>query len=413
MIDPIEPPRRKNPLLRTRLPASPPRPRSRQSHGLTRVAAEGRFMLQRCEACGTFAYPAREACPSCLSAGLAFVDAPRRGTLLAETTARVPSDVYFRERAPWRIGLVKMDCGPTIVTHLHADCVEGAHVRMSFQLDKSGQAVAFARPEGETPNMADDRQWREMTADPKFRRVLVTNGRTVIGQEAVTALKAAGAKTVFVGIAEPWRPFAGEKLLRGQEGVEVVTLDAADEKSTADLAADIGGKVDILVNTTEYIRAGGLLDRKGTSIARDEVDQAYLGFINLAQAFGPAMRMRGADGINNSVAWVNILSVYALANWPAFGAYSASQAACLSLSHCLRAELRPGGVKVMNLFTGPVDSEWFQTVPPPKVAPRAVAQAIVSGLKDGLEDMYVGDVAEEIRQRLAANPKALERELDR
>lgn len=413
MIDPIEPPRRKNPLLRTRLPASPPRPRSRQSHGLTRAAAEGRFMLQRCETCGTFAYPTREACPSCLSAGLAFVDAPRRGILLAETTARVPSDVYFRERAPWRIGLVKMDCGPTIVAHLHADCVEGAPVRMSFQLDKSGQAVAFARPEGQTQHMADDRQWREMTADPKFRRVFVTNGRSVIGQEAVTALKAAGAKTVFVGVAEPWRPFAGEKQLRGQEGVEVVTLDAADEKSTADLAADIGGKVDILVNTTEYIRAGGLLDRRGTSIARDEVDQAYLGFINLAQAFGPAMRMRGADGINNSVAWVNILSVYALANWPAFGAYSASQAACLSLSHCLRAELRPGGVKVMNLFTGPVDSEWFQTVPPPKVAPRAVALAIVSGLRNGLEEMYVGDVAEEIRQRLAANPKALERELDR
>ena len=185
--------------------------------------------------------------------------------------------------------------------------------------------------------MADDRQWREMTADPKFRRVLVTNGRSLIGQEAVAALKAAGAKTVFVGVSEPWRPFAGEQLLRGQAGIEIVTLDAADEKSTTDLAADIGGKVDILINTTEYVRPGGLLDRRGTGIARDEIDQAYPGFINLAQAFGPAMRMRGADGINSSAAWVNILSVYALANWPAFRAYSASQAACLSLSHCLRA----------------------------------------------------------------------------
>lgn len=413
MTDPIEAPRRKNPLLRTRLPTSPPRARSRTSHGFTRAAAEGSFMLQRCEACGTFTYPAREACPSCLSAGLVFVDAPPRGTLLAETTARVPSDVYFRERAPWRVGLVKMDCGPTMISHLHADCAEGAAVRMSFQLDKSGQAVAFARPEAETPNMADDRQWREMTADPKFRRVLVTNGRSATGREAALALKAAGAKTVFVGVAEQWRPFAGEELLRGQDGIELVNLDAANEKSTGDLAADIGGKVDILVNTTEYVRPGGLLDRKGTSIARDEIDHAYLGFINLAQAFGPVMRMRGADGINNSVAWVNILSVHALANWPAFGAYSASQAACLSLSHCLRAELRPGGIKLMNVFTGPVDTEWFQAVPPPKVAPRAIAQAVVAGLRGGLEEMYVGDVAEEIRQRLAANPKALERELDR
>jgi len=193
--------------------------------------------------------------------------------------------------------------------------------------------------------------------------------------------------------------------------VMTLPLDVADEKSTMDLAADIGGKVDILVNTTEYIRSGGLLDRRGTSVVRDEIDQAYLGFINLAQAFGPGMRMRGADGVNNSVAWVNVLSVYALVNWPAFGAYSASQAGCLSLSHSLRAELRPGGVKVINLFTGPIDIEWFQTVPPPKVAPRAVATAVVSALQNGLEEVYAGDVAEEIRQRLAANPKAVEREL--
>jgi short-subunit dehydrogenase len=81
------------------------------------------------------------------------------------------------------------------------------------------------------------------------------------------------------------------------------------------------------------------------------------------------------------------------------------------LSHCLRAELRPGGIKVINLFAGPIDTEWFQTVPPPKVAPRAVANAIVSALKSGREDVFVGDVAEDVRQRLVANPKAVEREL--
>jgi NAD(P)-dependent dehydrogenase (short-subunit alcohol dehydrogenase family)/uncharacterized OB-fold protein len=411
MIEPIAKPHRKNPLQRTRLPTSPPRARSRASHGFTRAAAEGRFMLQCCGDCGTFCYPARDACPACLSADLVFADAPRRGTLLSETTLHIPADVHFRERAPWRIGLVAMECGPRLVTHLHADCEEGRPVVMSFQLDKSGQAVAFAHPERETPNMADDRQWREMTADPKFRRILVTNGRSIVGQETVAALKAAGASIVFVGVAEPWKPFRGEDALRALEGIEIVPLDIGDEKSVADLAADIGGKVDILVNTTEHVRAGGLLDRQGTSVVRDEIDQSYLGFVHLAQAFGPAMRMRGSDGVNSAAAWVNILSVYALANWPVFGAYSASQAACLSLSHSLRAELRPGGVKVVNVFTGPLDIEWFQTVPPPKVAPRVVASSIVSALKRGLEDVFVGDVAEDIRQRLAANPKAVEREL--
>jgi NAD(P)-dependent dehydrogenase (short-subunit alcohol dehydrogenase family)/uncharacterized OB-fold protein len=410
MIEPIKRPRRKDPLRRTRLPTAPPTARSRAAHGFTRAAAEGRFVLQRCGACGTFAYPAREACPSCLSVDLPFTDAPRRGTLLTETTVHVPTDVHFRERAPWRIGLIAMECGPTVLAHLHADCEERKPVTLSWQLDKAGQAVAFARPEHETPNMSDDRQWREMTADPKFRRVLVTNGRSAVGEAAVAALKAAGASLVFVGVAEPWKPFPGEARLRAIEGVEVVRLDVGDETSVKDLAADIGGKVDILVNTAEHIRPGGLIGRR-TSTVRDEIEESYLGFVHLAQAFGEAMRGRGADGVNSAAAWVNILSVHALANWPEFGAWSAAQAACLSLSHCLRAELRPGGVKVINLFVGPLDTEWFQTVPPPKLAPRMVAGAIVSALKNGLEDMFVGDVAEDIRQRLAANPKAVEREL--
>ena len=139
--------------------------------------------------------------------------------------------------------------------------------RFSGRRRRRGQAIAFVRPERETPNMADDRQWREMTADPKFRRVLVTNGRGAVGQETVAALKAAGSATVFVGVAEPWKPFAGEAALHAQKGVEIVPLDVSDEKSVRDLSADIGGKVDILVNTSEHVRAGGLLDRRGTRVA--------------------------------------------------------------------------------------------------------------------------------------------------
>jgi len=40
-----------------------------------------------------------------------------------------------------------------------------------------------------------------------------------------------------------------------------------------------------------------------------------------------------------------------------------------------------------------------------------LANAVVRALQHGLEDVFVGDVAEDIRQRLAVNPKALEREM--
>ena len=123
------------------------------------------------------------------------------------------------------------------------------------------------------------------------------------------------------------------------------------------------------------------------------------------------MRGRGADGVNAATAFVNLLSVYALMNWPAYGAHSAAEAACLSAAQAMRAELRPGGVKVVNVFVGPLETEWFQTVPPPKVTPSALAKAVVDALRQGVEDVYVGDVAQDIRARLAVNPKALEREL--
>lgn len=402
-------PRKRNPLERMRLAISPPRARSRSAHLHTRAAAEGRFLLQRCAECAAFLYPAREACPLCLSADLPLSEAPRGGVLLTETTIRVPADLYFRERAPWRIGIVQLDCGPVMISHLHEAVREGEAVRMSFQLDKSGNAVAFAVPAG--PQPAPDRQLGEMTSDPRHRRVLVTNGRHAVGQEVALALVAAGAKLVHVGIAEPWKPYPGEERLRACEAVRIVPLDIASEASVQDLAADIAGKTDILVNTALHVRPGGLLTRRGTGALREEIEQHYRGFVHLAQAFGPAMLARGADGIDSAAAWVTILSVHALANWPVYGCFSAAQAACLSLSHCLRAELRPGGVRVVNLFTGPVDTEWFQTVPPPKVAPRAIAASVVASLREGTEDVFVGDVAQDLRQRLAANPKALEREL--
>ena len=52
MTTPLPRPKRKDPVKRTRLPALPPAPRSREALGLTAMAAEGRFALQRCEDCG-------------------------------------------------------------------------------------------------------------------------------------------------------------------------------------------------------------------------------------------------------------------------------------------------------------------------------------------------------------------------
>ena len=73
--------------------------------------------------------------------------------------------------------------------------------------------------------------------------------------------------------------------------------------------------------------------------------------------------------------------------------------------------MRPAGIRVINVFPGPIDDEWNQNMPPPKLTPAALASAIVKGLQDGVEDIYPGDVAQEWLARWRENPKVLEREL--
>jgi NAD(P)-dependent dehydrogenase (short-subunit alcohol dehydrogenase family) len=401
--------KRKNPVLRTRLPTLPPAARSRVALGLTAAAALGRFELQQCRDCGTVQYPPREACQKCLSTLLDWRPQPTGGELLAQTVLHHSNDLFFRERLPWRLGLVKLDCGPMLVAHLHADAIH--RVRVRAMLDRAGQAVITALPDKENVDMSEDRQLREFTCDPKQRKILVTDGKTRLGQELVRVFAEAGAEIIWVGYAEPWKKFPGFDELEKIPQVTLVPLDVTDSKNVRELAAEIAGKVDIVVNNAEYHRSFGIASRHGVETARAEMDVNYFGLLRLAQEFGPVMRSRGADGRASAVAWVNLLSIYALANFPPHGTFSASKAAAHSLAQCLRAEMRPAGVRGVNVFPGPIDDEWNQLLPPPKLVPAAFAKAIVKALRDGVEDVYPGDVAQEWLARWRDNPKALEREL--
>ena len=189
--------------------------------------------------------------------------------------------------------------------------------------------------------MADDPMLREMTSDPKFRKVLVTDGKSAVGQALVLALVKAGAEIVWVGRAEPWKKLPGLDDIAALPQVTLVPLDLTDGRSVDELAGEIGAKVDIVVNNAEVHRAFGIASRHGTDAARAEMDINYFGLLRLAQAFGPALKARSADGTTHAAAWVNLLSVYALSNYPPHGTFSASKAAAHSLAQCLRAEMRP------------------------------------------------------------------------
>jgi NAD(P)-dependent dehydrogenase (short-subunit alcohol dehydrogenase family)/uncharacterized OB-fold protein len=412
MTDALKRPPKRNPILPLRLPTLPPSARSRAALRMTASVAEGRFELQACHDCGQVQYPPRDACANCLSVRLAWKPVSGRGELISETLLHHSNELYYRAKVPLRLGLVRLAEGVTLLTHLHGDCPKPkSEVRVRAHLDKAGQAALIALPATDTPNVADDRMLREMTSDPKFRKVLVTDGKSATGQALVKAFIEAGADIVWAGVSEPWKQPPGFDAVAKLPNVTIVPLELTDARSVEDLAGSIGGRVDILVNNAELHRSHGIGDRRGAETARAEMDVNYFGLLRLAQSFGPALRARAAEGSVPATAWINILSIYALSALPGQGTFSASKAAAFSLSQALRADMRSAGIRVVNVFPGPIDDEWTQTVPPPKLAPAALAKAIVKALQDGVEDIYPGDVAQDLFTRWQESAKALEREM--
>ncbi|QBY01377.1 SDR family oxidoreductase [Rhodophyticola sp. CCM32] len=410
MTEPLQRPPKKNPQRRSISPTRPPEMRSRAALGLTAAAAEGRLALQCCADCQTWQYPPRDACVSCLSTDLPWQALPPDGNLLAETTVQTSPRLYYRERMPWRMGSVQMDAGPVILANIHPDVTPRSKIRMAAHLDRAGQGVLVAMPVDAAPNQQDAPLMRELTADPKHRRILITDARAANAPALAKALKDAGAAIVFAGEAESWRPYPGRTALQELD-VDLMPLDVTDTQSVQTLAGEIGGKTDILINNAQFVRPGGALARGDVGFARDEMDVNYLGLMRLAQAFGPGMCARAADGVNSAVAWVNLLYIGALSNTPDYGAFAASQSAAYSLSQSLRADFRSAGLKVMNVFSGPAEEDWFAPLPPPKVLPQTLARDVVKGLQAGIEDVWCGDIAQDMRDRFRRDPKVLEREM--
>ena len=238
MTMPLMKPRKKNPVLRTRQMNLPPFARGRTALGMTAAAAEGRFELQMCQRCRAVQYPPRDACHRCLSPQLKWTPQGGGGELISETVLHHSNDPFYRERLPWRLGLVRLDAGPTVIVHLHGDVASppsfsagaapapspSVRVRVGARLDRAGAAVLIGFPPEESEHMADDKMLREMTSDPKFRKILVTDGKTEVGQALVKALVKAGAEIVWVGHAEPWKKLPGLDDITALKQVTVVPL---------------------------------------------------------------------------------------------------------------------------------------------------------------------------------------------
>jgi len=91
------------------------------------------LQIQRCERCGTHAFPDRLWCPGCGAGELRHV-AAGPGRVEEETSLR-------RSAESVRLGTVRLDSGPVVIARLATGAEAGARVR----LERTNHGTIWAR----------------------------------------------------------------------------------------------------------------------------------------------------------------------------------------------------------------------------------------------------------------------------
>jgi NAD(P)-dependent dehydrogenase (short-subunit alcohol dehydrogenase family) len=189
-----------------------------------------------------------------------------------------------------------------------------------------------------------------------------------------------------------WKVFASaRKLKKLQEteaaGIQSIKLDVTSNESIKSALAEVsqqtGGTLDALINNAGVGYSMPQLDLDIQRV-REVFELNVFSNIAMIQAFIPLLvqSSRGAMVLNNS-------SIAALLPLPMQSAYNASKAAASMFTATLRLELEPLGVRVIDMKTGTVSTNFMNNnladtdkeVLPPKsyysIAKKAIEKFIV------------------------------------
>ncbi|MEU7638669.1 SDR family oxidoreductase [Streptomyces sp. NPDC039016] len=184
--------------------------------------------------------------------------------------------------------------------------------------------------------------------------VLVTGAASGIGRATAFAFAEAGARIVAVDRdAEGAARTADMARLIGAPEAWGEAVDVSDEAAMEKLADKVDaeyGTVDVLVNNAGIGLSGSFMDTT-TEDWKKVLDVNLWGVIHGCRIFGKRMTDRGQGGHI-----VNTASAAAFQPSRILPAYSASKAAVLMLSECLRAELARQGIGVTAICPGLVNT---------------------------------------------------------
>ncbi|GLB16083.1 hypothetical protein ABZX51_002139 [Aspergillus tubingensis] len=208
--------------------------------------------------------------------------------------------------------------------------------------------------------------------------------------------------------AAGWRVFATARNLAKlkeakKSGLEILHLETLSDDSIRKCVAEVseltGGSLDALVNNAGAGYSMPVMDidiQKG----RELFELNVWSIISVTRAFLPLLMQSTREGgallINHGS-----LSGTIAATGPFAGVYNASKAAAASFTENLRLELQPWNIRVINLLTGAVRSNFHVNAPRPELPPDSlfnIAKDIVEQAMDNSDDSGDTDAAKWARQ---------------
>src|SRR3954471_13537693 len=189
-----------------------------------------------------------------------------------------------------------------------------------------------------------------MRREMEGKTVLLTGASGAIGSEVARRLAARGARLVLSARrAELLAQLADEVATAGAPRPLVAPADLARRGAAAELAA-AAGDVDVLINNAGASMQGLSWIVGDRDEARTVLETNLWSPLALIAALAPAMVSRGEGTI------VNVGSMARVSPFPHLGGYAASRAALATVTEVLDMELRPRGVRVIEVALGPVDT---------------------------------------------------------
>jgi NAD(P)-dependent dehydrogenase (short-subunit alcohol dehydrogenase family) len=134
-----------------------------------------------------------------------------------------------------------------------------------------------------------------------------------------------------------------------------LALDVADASQVAPVvaqAAEIFGRLDVVVNNAGYGLVGAVEEYDDAQITRN-FETNFFGALRVIRAALPILRAQRRGH------FVNISAAAVIANYAGFSIYGATKWALEGLSESLAAEVRPLGLKVTIVQPGPFRTEFI------------------------------------------------------